>query len=144
MFYRILFLRGNDVGKKAFIIWIAVSFCLGLLCAGFGAYLYQSRQIDRFDERIASLDREYTKRQRELEVQLAESRRIVTYARAITDRTAESLGRTAGNITEAIGIIKEIYQQIQDLDRILTGGSSGSGGDGGVDRNELEEMKQNL
>jgi hypothetical protein len=124
------------VGKKAFIIWLVVSFFLGVFCAGFGAYLYQSRQTRKFNERITELDREYAGRQRILEDQLAESRRIVTDARAITDRTTESLGRTASNITEAIGIIKEIYQQVQDLDRILNSGGPGGGGDGGLDRVE--------
>jgi hypothetical protein len=124
------------VEKKSIIIWIVVAFLLGLLCAGLGGYLYQLRQIGIFDERIAELDRGYAERQREFETSLGESRRIVDSARAITNRTAESLGRTAGNLKEAVAIIKEIYQQVQDLDRILNGGDTGGGGPGGLDRVE--------
>jgi len=111
------------------IIIYIVGFAVGVLGAGLLWNLLQSRQAGKFDERIAELTVEYEQRQREIESGLSDARRIISDARGVVESAAESLGRTTANITEAIAIIREIREQIQDLDYILNGGSAGGSGD---------------
>jgi hypothetical protein len=122
----------NEGIKKVCITllrYLAV-FALGCAAAGVWAHIRELEQIRGFNERIARIDSGYTERQRELESRLGESGRIIEEARGVVGRTGESLQSVSGNIGEAIRIIRETYQQIQEIDRILNRGPSPGGGGG--------------
>ncbi|MDR1390666.1 MAG: hypothetical protein LBJ31_11915 [Treponema sp.] len=127
--------------KNETVIVFIIGVTLGVTGAGIYAHIRELGQVGKFNDRIAELDREYADRQRDLEDGLGESQRIIEDARAITGRTAASLERSAGNITEAIALTREIYRQIKDLDNILNSRGSG-GGVNNMDDRQMIQMVQ--
>jgi septal ring factor EnvC (AmiA/AmiB activator) len=107
-----------------------IVFALGCLAAGVYAHIRQLEQVGHSNDRITELQREHDQRQRELEIRLGESERIIEGAREAVKRTGTSLAGDARNIREASRIIGDLYLQIAEIDRVLTGGDSPGGGGG--------------
>jgi hypothetical protein len=116
--------------QKNIIIVFAVGLVLGVTGAGVCAHIRELGQIKRFDRERTELEREYDKRQRELEIRLEHALGTVAGAREITERAGEKLTQSAGNLREAGRIIGEIYQQIRELDDWFNSRGSGSSGGG--------------
>lgn len=112
----------------AFLVGLAV----GCFATGLWSHFRGIEQARYFDERTAELNRQYDRRQRELEGNNRELTNLIGDAGAITQRTADNLARAAENRGEASAIIADLYKANQNLDRLFTGGGAG-GGPGGVD-----------
>jgi septal ring factor EnvC (AmiA/AmiB activator) len=125
----------NETLKKNLMVVLRylLVFALGCIATGVWAHIRQLEQVRRADDRVAELQRNYDNRQRELEIRLGESERIVAGAREIVERAGSSLKRDAKNIREASRIIGDLYLQIQDIDRILNSGYPPGGGGGDPD-----------
>jgi hypothetical protein len=109
--------------KAFFICGIILGFAIAAFCAGFATYkLYGGRspkEVAALDIRLHQLNRDYSKRQRELENNLEQCIEHVENAGNIVERTSANTGRAIQNLREAVLLIEQGIEERKSLEMEL-------------------------